>query len=551
MIGPLLNILNTTYNKIDSLSKNEPFTPTSNIFGTGTIDVEITGTKTIKDLYEQYHTLEFHNVTIREGAKLKPFRTNGGLNGWESTRNPFHPLFLKCSGTLMVDGELTSQGCGGASSYYNGDANCFQNDIRSPVSIYYFGEKGASADTQAVNKLIEYGKNGDFFLFKDFFLVGAGGGGRHRWRSGKWGRHHERDVTMRGFANGGGFGGTTNRIYGCAGGFVGLYFNSLSIKGIEYGSVGCDVTKISANGYQDGNFGMFGGGCMVIAARKIRIGANGTINSDGDGGHKFIVNTLLGTSYEAGRGSGSNFKPSFLNNYPAMSGGQWGYHWDYNNKRYVGDTNHNGTYYFDDGSGLGTPTAFVSGYSLSEGCGGAGLAIGYKIIDKYIQSIDTIVPEKTSVTYYGWKGFNVPYYAWRGTYNVVYDPGTERQHTETETHYVYTSTEHPTAGDFIVHTVPIQVYNQIQSVSEEDGYIVLRTSYSGNIQFTRDYSADTGEGVFYRYLKDRTPVIDSTIYDSPNNFVSGKVTGIVGNCIYDEFGRLLYRAQDKDQYVTE
>lgn len=546
MIGPVLNLLNSLYKSSEELSNVEPYDSSSDIFGNGTLDITISQNTDLKTLYNQYHTLEFHNVTINEGVSLKPTPAFGGDHNWQSFLTEFHPLYLKCSGTLTVNGELTSRGCGGRSDFYNGDATCYQ-PVSSPVPLinYNNGTGGQSADPTNFVRLMEYGKNGAFFKFNDLLLCGAGGGGHHRYRRGgvHSGAHHRHYyVYMRGFANGGDE-DRPNCVMGCAGGFVALYYSDLVINGIPYGTAGCDITKVSANGYRDasGDTNRRGGGCIIASARVINIGANGSINSDGEGGCEYTVASKLGRTYRAGKNRGSsNFKPSFLNNIPAMSGSQRSFRWDENTQSYI-TNNGDGLYYFDDGSGYGVPTNFVT-YDNSIHCGGAGVVLGYRISNKKQQSIN-IVPTK-EVRYYGWRGYHTPYYAW---VNTTYAPGNNT--------IAYTLTEVPEPGTFLIGTVPSGFTGQITGVGENT--ITLITNLGVSYTFTRNIVYDSGpsaENSFIIYTKSTAPSAGAKTYDAPKNTTTGYVSTAqkINNNVYISDGiRWFARYSAVDQTVLE
>lgn len=531
MIGPVLNLLNSLYKDTEVLSKTSPYSKTSDIFGNGTLDISITKDTTLEDLYNKYKTLEFHNITIASGVKLKPKAAHGRAqqtlfgtyyyDTWKSNPTDYHPLYLKCSGTLTVNGELTSQGCGGKAKMYEGTATFYQ-DVSSPISLVNVnnGAGGQSADPVNFVRLMEYGKNGGFFKFEPLMLVGAGGGGNHHYSKKHIHKtkHYDNYTYMRGFAAGGDTPGSdTNSTFGCAGGFLALYFSDLIIDGIPYGTAGCDITKISANGYYDRRYfneNAYGGGCLVISARKIIVGKNGTINSDGDGGCEYTVFAKNGRAYTAGRNGGSGgIKPSFLNNIPATTQYQGGsLRWDEADQRYK-IASGNGTYYFDDGSGYGVPTSYMS-YNTSSQCGGAGVVLGYKIIETKEQ-VRTIIQQK-EISYYGWIGYRTPYYAW---INTTYSPG--------NVIVAYTDSTLPDPGDFLVGTTPTGFNNQITQIG--DNTITILTTLGAQYTFTRNIAYDNGpslEDRFVIYTKTTAPLSGTKTYDAPNNTITGYVSGI-------------------------
>ena len=404
MIGPILNMLKDA-NKNVSVLKNQStaaFSESSkSVFGTGTKNVTVTTTMTTQSLYEQYQTLEFKDLTINPGVSLLPQpQYDWNFEGKKLFSYPtnFHPLVLKCSGTLTVLGALTTKGCGaqctgGSHSNYH-----IYQSVWSPVSLTCFGGNSPvynynknigttyntipenttysfSAQSTDFFRLLEYGRNFGFLNGSGVFLVGGGGSYSYKWKRGT--KYRTREIDTYGFASGGkGY----RRIWsGCAGGFLALYFRKLIINGKEYGKDPCDISRISANGYFTEYGDARGGGCMVVAADTINIGPAGTINSDSDGGVANItIYNSMGTTYALSRtpDGHNSIRPSFMNNIPALYSGQGGVY--YNGISYVGG-NGSGQYYFDDGTGYGIPNCHLAYDADNMRCGGAGIALGYKV----------------------------------------------------------------------------------------------------------------------------------------------------------------------------
>lgn len=357
MLGLLLNKLKSTENAIDSISANRYFD--ANTFGSGTQNVDIAPgtTKTIKELVETYGTFEFNNVTVGLNAFLRPYPQFDAHRRF-SIRNQFHPLYLKCSGTLTVDGSITSDNAGSA-FYYWDDYNQYSS-LLFPVPIQQvFGNYGYSASTANYFKIINYAANGSLFDF-NLFMIGGGGGGNHRYKTGSifssWHNEHSRNC---GLSSGGGHWGNHENRGGPGGGFLALYFNRLIIDGKEYGvDPECDVTKISANGTFYSHEPQTAGGAMVIAARTIIIGANGTINSNGQG---------------------TPGRYSFINNLPQLAPyAQTGIRWNPNTQLFENGAPIGNTYYYNTGTNNGIPNKSIEGYNGPE-CGGAGIVLGFKI----------------------------------------------------------------------------------------------------------------------------------------------------------------------------
>ena len=393
MIGPLLNICNRAISRANEISKI--ILPKHHYFGDGALSVSIPPGQTLTnlDLYNTYRTNEFRNLAININAKLTPYTTYGGSWGKFSLPNPFHPMLIKCSDTLTVNGALTAQGCGGKWEFYD-DRNFTMPEI-SPIPLNIaFGDYGYSAWHENVNRLSEYGRTGSFLTFNaenksyaypesvgyrrflltgntinqystynnhSLFLIGPGGGGCHSYHTGS-GRHYEHSRHT-GLSSSGGRADNHGGWGGGGGGFLALYFEHLIIDGKEYGvDPGCDVSKISANGFGPSPWEQVdsGGGCMIIAARNIIIGRDGTINSD------------------AVRNSGW-VKPSFLNNYPCVARGQYGYVWNPASMTYEWNTVYSdySTYYYNTGVDANCDASV--GYAAHNFVGGAGIALGYKV----------------------------------------------------------------------------------------------------------------------------------------------------------------------------
>lgn len=97
---------------------------------------------------------------------------------------------------------------------------------------------------------------------------------------------------------------------------------------------------------------------MIISAKTISIGSKGTINSNAGG-------------------DSADFKPAFLNNFPALGDGQYGYVWDPNTAQYKLQYSGSWLYHYNTGVGFDC-NAYVP-YSAWERTGGAGIALGYKL----------------------------------------------------------------------------------------------------------------------------------------------------------------------------
>lgn len=369
MLGILLNTLKSATKITHDLSIL--YNPRQNFFGLGVVPDTVSlgsGVTTNETLYNTYHSLEFTNLTVPSGAILKPTLTAYGDWGNGAARTPFSVLMLKCSDTLTVEGEITSTGCGGRNERYHNTTRTYQSWC--PTGILYPNAGGFSAAFGMCERLYQYGMNRTFFD-NETFIYGAGGGGGHRYVRGRLGRHHNDHFYNYGFTCGGFPEGNNNTTRGAGGGFVAIYFEKLTINGKEYGKDSdCDLSSISANG---GYLGIEGareaGGSIVIAARNIVING-GSINS----------NAIT---------SGNNYKYSFLNNYPQLCYGQNGYYIDRQtgdlvyetsaNRRSVAESNKY-TYATGTVDQNGKPNIYTVQGSSSNLLGGAGIALGYKVV---------------------------------------------------------------------------------------------------------------------------------------------------------------------------
>ena len=417
MIGPLLNLCKKSFGFANTMSTAIPFK--RNFFGSGTASVRLAaGTNiTNQQLYETYKTLEFKDLTIDRFASLKPVRLGAGHNTYLSMPNAWHPLYLKCSGTLTVNGSLSAVGVGNRATYYDGDTT-FTSPCWSPVPISIgWGGYGYSTYSDTYYRLLEYGRTATFFDFDvnqvareysgtvrgsdgkytqryqggglggrlqqpvpvaktPLFLVGGGGGGNHHYSTG-WGPFkdwHNSHVRGLGLNCGGGTPGNGSTMFGAGGGgFIALYFETLTIDGREYGvDPYCDITKISANGYSSCALYAMSGGCMIIAARHIIVGGAGKITADSEGG--------------------GGVKPCFLNNVPALctgtgpqneyQGPQTGVFWNELNGMYEYGTYPDalrGTYFYNDGTGENGICNRSVACDNSNWSGGGGVVLGYRV----------------------------------------------------------------------------------------------------------------------------------------------------------------------------
>lgn len=396
MLGILLNSLKSLYTVSEDLSNIANFG--KNIFGSGTIS--FTGTNgvnsdiTLSELEARTsatpvdRTLELYDLEIGPNGVLRPdLYTSGNY----PVRGPYHPLIFKCAGTLTVRGAITAEQRGGRNIHFNRDGVTIHRlgsfpamPLKSLSQGSNFPNYGWSADPTDFYRLYHYGMT-NTFLDQNFFLVGGGQGGqRHErhWHHLHWKHHHGNNLQV-GISIGGGHGdGRTHGSHSAiwsgngGGGFVALYFNKLYIDGEEYGvSPWCDVSRISANGCPasfsgnivrqgffrwtiEGANPAFGGGCMVIAARTIKIDG-GIINSDAVSGV-------------------SGGKHCFLNNLPQLASNQGGLRYtDSHGISY--QSNGDRLYRWYPGAGSAWKKTSSNASDYVDYSGGAGLALGFKV----------------------------------------------------------------------------------------------------------------------------------------------------------------------------
>ena len=413
MIGPLLNLCKKSFGFANTMSTAIPFK--RNFFGSGTASVRLAAgtTMTNAGLYNSYHTLEFKDLTIDRYATLTIPKDN--INYWDATVSPtqWHPLYLKCSDTLTVNGSLSAVGLGGSTYIYE-DRNMV-SPVWSPVPIEVGWQGyGCSTRSSTYYRLLEYGRTATFFDFdinqvaKEYtgtvrnvngnyvqrnylfdvsrysapqmkaplFLVGGGGGGNHHYCTGSgpfkdWHNEHSHNWSLN---CGGGTPGNGSTMWGGGGGgFIALYFEHLIIDGREYGvDPYCDISKICANGYSSVWEWGRAGGCMIIAARNIIVGGAGTITANGEGS--------------------GGVKPCFLNNVPALctgtgpqneyQGPQTGVFWNELNGMYEYGTYPDalkGTYFYNDGTGENGICNRSVSCDNSNWSGGGGVVLGYRV----------------------------------------------------------------------------------------------------------------------------------------------------------------------------
>ena len=388
MIGALLNYVQRGYKASLDINPGNQFS--GNIFGYGVQNYTVTtGTFiTNKDLAAKNgNSLEFHDLTIEKNAVLSPERYNN--NNGVAIQGDWNTLFLKCSGTLTVNGLITSANTGTRSEYFD-DRQLYSANI-SPIPITFgnfWGNYGFSTPATTLFRFQNYGINNSLFTNK-LFLIGGSAGGCHSYRHGGHRKRHYNHSRNWGITYGGGKAEDHGGWGGNGGGFLALYYEKLIIDGKEYGKdSSCDITRVSANGLgyssmSGENGASYSGGCMVKAAKTIIING-GSINSNGGYDSSELNNPITMCENYNKRRYQQIYKFSLLNNLPQLNIGsnggpsQEGYLWDNLNKTYKYGYNNTYAYYYDDGTGHGVCNQAVGGVANSIS-GGAGIALGFKV----------------------------------------------------------------------------------------------------------------------------------------------------------------------------
>lgn len=366
----------------------------SEMFGYGTEDLVINQSGVLTDLAPNYslsNILEFKNLTINEGCSVlgnyysytwRPFSI-GFIKKYNVSDSRYNvgwniatpvPFFLKVSGTLTVNGHLHMDGQGGmyCDDGHGGHTGQISSSIvYNPVANgrgWFYGD-----DCVPLDYWLDFYNYG---LAKSFFngqlnVCGAGASTRASWKSRSAKRKYDSRITS-GPINGGGrvgpgtYVGHKNFSGRASGGFLALYYENLDYQGLMWEDNTTAITKgvsypanINCNGgYGQGSNRNAGGGMMVIAAKNIVIGPNGSITCNPN---YYNTSTSYGlitniNSADDFRGGGIAFlnRPPKLPLYNSVDGAQ--YQYQYN-----------------------------SGIVLEPGSGAAGICIGYKIKPEFFK----------------------------------------------------------------------------------------------------------------------------------------------------------------------
>lgn len=264
----------------------------SDLFGSGSEDVVLNTSGVFTELVNSYTvsgTLEYRNVTINEGVDIV------GTSQIDSNNNGT-PFYLKVNGTLTVNGHLHMDNMGGSWTR----STSAKRPTYSEVGLNYpfLFEKNIKYDTNnytlSTNQYLQlknYGEKNPFFNCK-IGLTGAGCAYKthehkhhNNYGHGQW---CGSTLNSGGIAHQGKSKGKAEYKYnyrGSGGGFLALYYETMSNKYAKTFDIG-DGVEVPLNIHSNsswylGTTAFRGGGMMVIAAKNIVIGRNGSITCDG------------------------------------------------------------------------------------------------------------------------------------------------------------------------------------------------------------------------------------------------------------------------------
>lgn len=288
--------LNSIYKSILALNAST-VSGLNSLFGRGTFGSKVVSRQDYNGLpltswfgpesnYSEYQ-LDFQNLTIEEGVDIQATDKDS-------------VFYLKVNGTLTVNGHLHMDNMGGSTPELDESITPYTSDgipvYRVKNTYNLLGKKeldSVSDDTSCKDLLFSdlstYGAL-ETFLKGNTALTGSGGVG-YRYKG-------ETLVGVESVSalNGGGKLSLLDKpstggfiCGGGGGGFIALYYENM----INYSTkrfndnIGSYPLNIHANGGSSTSnlFNIRGGGCMIIAARNIVIGENGSITCDGGDGN--------------------------------------------------------------------------------------------------------------------------------------------------------------------------------------------------------------------------------------------------------------------------
>lgn len=250
----------------------------STLFGGGGTDITFTSSGIFTDLAPETRNqgvLEYHNVTIPEGVSIlgNSFRANqyDGIA---------YPFYLKVNGTLTVNGVLNMNGCGQrgyGSGGFHSSHNAAYNIAYTQTGLNFppVGYGTPTISEQQWDALKYTGEHQPFFNCQTY-LVGAGISRTYKWIRAT--KKRTRDAKSCTSLNSGGNPNWGRNSSGGGGGFLALYYEDLNYQGPLIDGypahINCNGGTRNAG---DGGPQIWGGGMMVISARKIIVGPNGYI----------------------------------------------------------------------------------------------------------------------------------------------------------------------------------------------------------------------------------------------------------------------------------
>lgn len=251
------------------------------LFGSGLEDITITRSGCFMDLVPSARNkscLEYHNVTIPAGVSVVGNSYKADRYG----RTIAYPFFLKCSGTLTVNGVLNMNGAGQpayASGSFHNEHNDSYNTAYTQTGLNFsavnIGTPTISEEKWAA--LQHYGSKYPFFNGKTY-LIGAGMGKTYKWK--RLTKMRYRNSFSSSPLNSSGICSKGRHSAGAGGGFLALYYEpgGLDYQGPLFNGAPLHINANGASG-DWGNIGFAGrgGGMMVIAARNIVVGPTGYI----------------------------------------------------------------------------------------------------------------------------------------------------------------------------------------------------------------------------------------------------------------------------------
>lgn len=373
MLGLLLNCFKGVEVNVNEVLRFIPKGQYSFGLDMHAIDYTVTENMTASTLLTNtgQQSFEFNNLTIDSGKIL------ASTTKTTSSITSYSPFNIQCHEKLTINGRISASGRGPRNLTKPEFVNIFNqapginkaylsNDTGMIAKLYSVTGPTQSTTHKIYQNIFSYGANAGFFNQNVFF-------------TGTPGYFVNQSPTVSvsyGISSGS---GTSSILGGGSGGLIFLYYNKLTADIlndigqqviVEYGvDANFPVDRIHANG-AGGNCGSdtstlsVGGGMLVIAAKHIHLGLNGSITADATLPSGV---TRTGTNY------------AFLNNLPQLAYQQSGYYWDNTTQQFVNGTPSNRTYYYSDGSTPDICNKSITTAGNAYLCGGAGAVCGVKV----------------------------------------------------------------------------------------------------------------------------------------------------------------------------